>query len=90
VIYAILSPTLGKYVDTTIASSGPHAALYNIAGVCISLRSLFFLAAQNVLTLLATLPGPLHCALCPHPHRDLDPSGCALAQPQALAQRRPQ
>ena len=36
VIYAILSPVLGKYVDTTIAGPGVHAALYNIAGVCIA------------------------------------------------------
>jgi len=31
--YAILSPTLGNYVDDTIAKSNAHVALFNIAGV---------------------------------------------------------
>ncbi|KIM33235.1 hypothetical protein M408DRAFT_61521 [Serendipita vermifera MAFF 305830] len=48
VIYAILSPTLGKYVDSTIASSGVHAALYNIGGVHFTVLSAIILLATLI------------------------------------------
>jgi hypothetical protein len=80
--YAILSPTLGKYVDDTIATSGVHEALFNIAGV----RSLPSSKPTMVSDAHMTL-GSLFRTFGHDFHRDPSTKGCALSQPEIAGQR---